>query len=218
MSHGYYVRALEQAGADVVTVHPGDGPEAVDGADGICLSGGGDIDPGRYGEADVACNDDIDPARDELELALARRAIERDLPVLGICRGFQLLNVAFGGRLVQHADGHRPEPHPVRAHTVRVSPGSRLGEAMGGGEAAVNSRHHQAVGDGELAPSLRATARVDGLIEAFESGAHRWIVAVQWHPERHVRAGAPSDEVSPDAVRVFDAFVRAASRSAVRAV
>src|ERR1700694_3354963 len=105
-SHQRYRDALENAGADLVVLHPGD-PVSSD-VDGLCLSGGGDIDSARYGEADVACAD-VDTDRDALEIEIAKAAIEQDLPVLGICRGFQILNVVREGSLVQHVPGHRPE-------------------------------------------------------------------------------------------------------------
>ena len=202
-----YVRALSEAGADVAVCEPGG--EVPSDVAGILLSGGGDVSPARYGETDSArvC-EDIVPERDELELAAARRALDGDVPILAICRGFQVLNVAVGGSLVQHLDGHRPRGDEVVEHVVRAEPGSKLALACTDGPMRVNSRHHQAVTLERLAPSLRPTVLYDGIVEAFESPAHRWVVGVQWHPERSV-------EVDEPARRIFGAFVAEAARSLV---
>ena len=204
-SHKRYRDALEAAGADLVVLHPGDAvPSDVDG---VCISGGGDIESARYGALDVACAD-VDPDRDALEIDVARAAIARDLPVLGICRGFQILNVVREGSLVQDVPGHRPEEREglVEHRDVTVRPGSRLAMATGGAPLTVNSRHHQAVTEETLGRGLVATAVVDDLVEAFELADRRWVVGVQWHPER-------TNEVSPEARRVFDAFVQEAART-----
>lgn len=202
-----YREALERAGATVVEVRPGDQPPTE--IDGVLLSGGSDIDPASYGEVNTAARES-DGRRDELELALVRRALREELPVLGICRGLQLLNVAFGGRLVQHVEGHRPADHDgVLQHSdLRIAAGSRLAAAVGTGPLTVNSRHHQAVTRETLAPGLRVTAMVGELVEAFEVSDHGWVVGVQWHPER-------TAEVSPAALGVFDALVDQASRRPV---
>jgi putative glutamine amidotransferase len=204
-SHRRYRDALERAGADVVVLHPGD-PIPGD-VDGVCLSGGGDIESARYGALDTACAD-VDPDRDALEIEIARAAIARDLPVLGICRGFQVLNVVQGGSLVQDVPGHRPEEREglVEHGDVALRPGSRLARATGGTALTVNSRHHQAVTKETLGRDLIATAMVDGLIEGFEMADRRWVVGVQWHPER-------TSEVSPEACRIFEAFVQQAART-----
>lgn len=204
-SHKRYRDALEGAGADLVVLHPGDA--VPDDVDGLCLSGGGDIESARYGEADIACAE-VDPDRDALEIEIAKSAIERDLPVLGICRGFQVLNVVRDGSLVQDVPGHRPEEREglVEHRDVTVQPGSRLARATGGATISVNSRHHQAVTKETLGRGLVATVTIDGLIEAFELADRRWVVGVQWHPER-------TNEVSTDARRIFDAFVREAART-----
>ena len=204
-SHRRYRDALEAAGADLVVLHPGDAIPA--DVDGVCLSGGGDIESARYGAEDVACAD-VDPDRDALEIEIARSAIERDLPVLGICRGFQVLNVVREGTLVQDVPGHRPEDREglVEHRDVAVRPGSRLAKATGGSPLTVNSRHHQAVTEATLGRGLVATAVVDDLVEAFELADRRWVVGVQWHPER-------TSEVSSEARRIFDAFVQEAART-----
>ena len=206
-----YVTALERAGADVVVVEPGQPlPEDVDG---LCLAGGPDVVPSRYGEADPDhLAEAQDPARDELEFAATADALRRDIPVLGICRGFQALNVAAGGTLTLHVTGHRPDPSDpdgvVLHHDVVAKPGSKLAEAVGTRPIAVNSRHHQAVTEAQLGDFLRPTASVDGLVEAFESTTHRWVVGVQWHPERVADHG-----MSPEVRGLFDAFVREAART-----
>jgi len=207
-SNRLYREALERAGVDVLEVYPGD-QVPVD-MDGLLLAGGGDIDPARYGEANTA-SDKIDSERDELELALAGGVIDADLPVLGICRGFQVLNVAFGGKLVQHVGDHRPaEPDGVVRHEgVVPRAGSRLAAAVGGEPLTVNSRHHQAVIVSMLGTGLQPTAEVDGLVEAFEATEKRWVVGVQWHPER-------TSEVSVAAARIFDAFVAQAAATTKR--
>jgi putative glutamine amidotransferase len=200
-----YVRALRAAGADVIVVEPGDA--LPDDADGICFTGGGDIAPERYGEVDRenVCENVI-PERDELELGAARRALDADLPVLGICRGFQVLNVALGGKLAMDVKGHQAKGDDVIEHRLAAARGSKLAQATSAQTLRVNSRHHQAVTPGQLAPSLRATVLHDGLVEAFESTKHRWVIGVQWHPER-------TAEVDEAAARIFDAFVAEASRS-----
>jgi putative glutamine amidotransferase len=204
-SHQRYRDALEGAGAELVVLHPGD-PVPSD-IDGLCLSGGGDIEAARYGEADVACAD-VDTERDALEIAIAKAAIERDLPVLGICRGFQILNVVREGTLVQDTPGHRPEEREglVEHRDIVVRAGSRLAKASGSQPMTVNSRHHQAVTKDTLGRGLVATVLVDDLIEAFELDDRRWVVGIQWHPER-------TSEVSPEARRIFDAFVQEAART-----
>jgi putative glutamine amidotransferase len=204
-AHQRYRDALESAGAELVLLHPGD---ALPGdIDGLCLSGGGDIEAARYGEADLACAD-VDADRDALEIEIAKVAIENDLPVLGICRGFQILNVLREGTLVQDVPGHRPEEREglIEHRDVAVRPGSRLAKATGGVPLTVNSRHHQAVTKETLGRGLVPTAVVDDLVEAFELTDRRWVVGVQWHPER-------MSEVSSEARRIFDAFVNEAART-----
>ena len=203
-----YIDALRDAGADVIVIEPGDAiPSDIDG---VCFSGGGDIAPDRYGEVDSdnMCENVI-PERDELELLLARRALDADVPVLAICRGFQLVNVAMGGTLAMDVKGHQAKDEQVTPHRLAARAGSRLADFSGTDDMLVNSRHHQAVTPDRLAPGLRATVLHDGLVEAFESPTHRWVIGVQWHPERKA-------EVGKAAARIFDAFVAEARRSPIR--
>lgn len=197
-----YRQALERAGAEVVEVYPGD--PVPDGFDGLLLAGGGDIDPARYGDEDTACAY-VDADRDELEFTIARQAIDRDIPILGICRGFQVINVVRGGKLVQDLPGHESlNDELVQHHHVRPRPGSILEGATGGQSITVNSRHHQGVTPEFLGRGLVATVEVDDLIEAFEATDRRWMVGVQWHPEQ-------THEVSAKATLIFDTFVAEAA-------
>jgi len=192
-----YVASVAAAGAIPVVLPPLAGIADVIGRlDGLVLSGGGDIDPARYGAAaDPRCGP-ASAARDEAELALAAAALEHRLPVLGICRGLQVLNVALGGTLHQHLpdlvghDEHAPDPAGYGQHAVRVAPGTRLASVLGRTDLAdhqavtVPTHHHQAVD--RLGGGLTATAwTADGVIEAAEldPASHPFAVAVQWHPE-----------------------------------
>jgi putative glutamine amidotransferase len=206
-TYARYARALERAGAAIVEVRPGD--ELPPDVDGVCLSGGPDVDPTRYGEADAGVERAmVDAARDGLEFAIAQWALEQDIPVLAVCRGFQVLNVVMKGKLLQDVSGHRASDHVT--HRITATPGSRLAAACGSDPMTVNSRHHQAVTPDRLAPALVATVQHDGLVEAFESVDHRWVVGVQWHPERVL---ADEEPVDSSAARIFDAFVAEARRA-----
>ena len=205
-----YLRSLRDAGFDVVPVDASVAPP--DAFDALCLTGGEDVEPSRYGAAADPRTEPADPGRDALELALLLTARERDLPVLGICRGLQLINIGYGGSLVQHVEGHREANGPLVSHLATVAPGSKLAEACGTEPFGVNARHHQAVSDATLAPGLVPTARIAGCIEAFEDPARRWLVAVQWHPER-----AADPDMSAAGTRIFRAFADAASRQPARA-
>ncbi len=160
----------------------------LDELDGIILSGGGDVHPSRFGqEMDGAEIDRISLERDALELTLTIAAMLRDMPIFGICRGFQVLNVAAGGGLIQHFDGHRsPEDHTL-FHNVAVREDSLVHKATRTSQFPVNTFHHQGIGTEHVAPGLVASAiaQPDGwLVEAIESTHHKWVVGVQWHPER----------------------------------
>jgi putative glutamine amidotransferase len=202
--NGAYVRAVLGAGGVPLLVSPLVGPSyaarALDGMDGLLLTGGEDMDPQWYGAEASPHLNPPSRERDLFELALFASARQREIPILGVCRGIQLINVALGGTLYQDLPSERPGPvdhnppsaRDARAHLVRVTEGSRAAEALGVTSVRVNSFHHQAVRD--LAPSLIATGWTDdGLIEAVESAAEApWLLAVQWHPEEmHAEAHAP---------------------------
>jgi gamma-glutamyl-gamma-aminobutyrate hydrolase PuuD len=154
--------------------------------DGVVLSGGPDIHPCLYGQEEHAELGPTDLGLDRFELCFVRRALERDLPLLGICRGAELLNVARGGTLIQHVEGHRQtEEARIPTHDVRVEEGSRLAEALSCTTAGVNSFHHQAVA--RLGRGLKPVAwSPDGVVEAVEATGRRFCVGVQWHPEEGV--------------------------------
>jgi putative glutamine amidotransferase len=187
-----YVRALEGAGLvplAVPTMLAADrAGAALAAVRGLVLTGGEDVAPARYGAAPHPRLGDVDPVRDAAELALIAAARARGLPILAICRGIQILNVALGGTLYQDLDSERPGPVPhndeTGRHPVHVEAGSLLERTLGTRSASVNSRHHQAIRD--LAPGLKAVAWADdGVIEGAEltDAKEPWIVAVQWHPE-----------------------------------
>ena len=210
-----YVASVERSGARARVLEVSESPRAVlEMIDGVLLTGGGDVDPAFYGEDRHESTQDAEPGRDEFELDLARRAMEGDVPVLAICRGAQVLNVAAGGTLVQDIPtavttdlSHRiTEPKNSVAHEIQVARDSRLHSALGNAVSAscscrVNSRHHQSVG--QLGRNLTASATAaDGVIEGIEAPAATFCVGVQWHPENFWRTG----EFKP----LFDAFIAAA--------
>jgi len=176
-----YRRAVEAVGAQPVDLPPG--TTALPDLDGLLLPGGWDLDPALYGAKADPQLGPIDPELDDTELRLFGQARNQGLPVMGICRGQQVINVAMGGSLVQHLDGHevRKFGRSHLAHTIAVEPGSELGRAAGESSLRVNSLHHQAID--KLAPGLVETARgEDGTVEAVET-TDGLIVAVQCHPE-----------------------------------
>jgi putative glutamine amidotransferase len=180
-----YLRAIEAAGGMPVVLPPlGDAVAYLDRLDGVCLSGGPDLDPEVYGATDRHAElGPTEPDLDAFELALARAADDRGLPLLGICRGAQALNVARGGTLRQHVPGHRQtEPATATTHSVHVEPGTRLAQLVGTRPLRVNSFHHQAVD--VLGTGLRAVAHsADGTVEAVEAPGPRLVLGVQWHAE-----------------------------------
>jgi gamma-glutamyl-gamma-aminobutyrate hydrolase PuuD len=186
-----YLDQVRRAGGSpvVLPVHGGDDPGIAARLDGVLLTGGGDVDPARYGRPADPATAGIDHQRDEFELGLVRAAREADLPLLGICRGAQVLNVAFGGSLMQHVEADlpgaaahwAPERWDQSVHPVRLEPGTLLAAVLGT-EVKVNSIHHQGIG--ELGSGLVAAGRSpDGLVEAIEAPGRRFLAAVQWHPE-----------------------------------
>lgn len=209
-----YLKSVEQAGGTPRVLRFDEDPDEVVGEiDGLLLTGGADVDPALYGEARHPAVEDAEPGRDAFEIALTRRALERDLPVLAICRGAQVLNVATGGTLVQDIPSavdttlaHTVQQPDAVAHEVTVAQGSRLervlGPAVDGGHRCrVNSRHHQSVGRVGGSLEVSATSE-DGVVEAIERPDATFCLGVQWHPENFWRTG----EFRP----LFDSFVAAA--------
>lgn len=199
-----YLHSIVQAGGVPLVLSQiagaANAPRALDGCEALLLTGGEDVDPARYGVPPSRALGQVDPARDGFELALFDAARTRGLPVLGICRGIQVINVALGGTLWQDLPSERPGPvrhdpggaRDARTHPVRLAPGSRAAQALGTTALIPNSFHHQAIR--ELAPGLVASGWTDdGLIEAVETDdASGWLLAVQWHPEEmHADARAP---------------------------
>ncbi|MDQ1513409.1 MAG: putative glutamine amidotransferase [Microbacteriaceae bacterium] len=189
-----YLTAVERAGGVPVLLPPQPtGPSVgrvLDAVDALVISGGADVDPARYGAAAHPRTDHPRPERDAWESALVLAALDRDLPVLAICRGVQLLNVALGGSLHQHVPELTATSHGGAAGVfarveVAVEPASRLGRLLGrgGGRLAVHCHHHQAID--RAGRGLVVVARTaDGLVEAVESPDHSFAVGVQWHPEQ----------------------------------
>ena len=209
-----YVTALENAGLVPVIIPPlsEDGAAAaiLDVVSGLVLSGGGDVDPARYGETPHPKIRSVNAARDATETTLIREARARRTPVLAICRGIQILNVALGGTLVQDISSqcettiaHDDEgARDSRSHEITIDAGSRIAAAMGTARCSVNSFHHQSVKD--VAAGMRITARSpDGVIEGMESTDDAWwVLAVQWHPEEMTESPDPWDR------GLFNAFAR----------
>jgi putative glutamine amidotransferase len=184
-----YVRAVEDAGGRALLVPPNvEGvEETLDALDGLVLSGGADLDPASYGADAHPETNGVRPERDRAELALLEGALARDMPVLAVCRGSQVLNVARGGDLVQHLpeivghEGHKETPGVFAEHEVDVLPETKLHDVIGE-RAPVKSHHHQ--GYGSLGEGLREAARAeDGTIEAIEDPSQRFALGVLWHPE-----------------------------------
>jgi putative glutamine amidotransferase len=201
-----YMDALRLAGADPVPLLT-DKPIHFDGAAGLLLMGGTDVNPLRYGQQPLKETDKPDDERDEIELQAIEHAIQNDLPVLAICRGLQLLNVYHGGTLTQHLHSLHHHPPLERddkskpVHEVEIERGTVLASAMGLHSVQVNSRHHQAVA--AIGAGLQVSARdpQDGVIEGFERADKRFVVGVQWHPEDQVAR-------QPEQLRLFQQFVK----------
>jgi putative glutamine amidotransferase len=224
-----YLIGLRDAGGlplPITPVHEGESLRAAyELLDGLCLTGGEDVEPARYGQEVRAPNVETVPERDVLEFRLLEWALADGLPVLAICRGIQVLNVALGGTLHQDLPSERPGavahdqmkaeppvPRPEPSHDVGVRAGSFLGDLVGAGRLPVNSMHHQGID--VLAPGLVAVAHApDGLVEAVEPADRAraaFLLGVQWHPEELLRTGDPASR------RLFEAFVTAAVKGARR--
>jgi putative glutamine amidotransferase len=213
-----YVQAVEAAGGSVLVVPPRQGEAAmaqfVALADCILLPGGGDLDPAHFGEEALPANGRVEPDVDAVDLYLARHALRNGIPVLGICRGCQVLAVAAGGKLIQDLPSQWPQPRLLQhsqqaprwhaSHQVAIEPDSLLAAILGETTLRVNSFHHQAVRS--VPEGVRITARAaDGVSEAIEFPGHPWALGVQWHPEGMVTR-------HPLQRRLFSAFVVAGTR------
>jgi putative glutamine amidotransferase len=189
-----YVASIESRNGQARILTPSTyfGLDALEGVSGLLLCGGYDVHPQYYGQ-EIAAGVGVEThaERDEMEMGLLWAAVERQMPVLGICRGMQLINVAFGGTLIQDLPGHAKLPEDVGEkpfkHPVYVSPGSKLGAIIGVGAIfQTNSYHHQGAKEAQRAPGLLASAYhpQDGIIEALESPEYRWLMGVQCHIEK----------------------------------
>jgi putative glutamine amidotransferase len=215
-----YLESITRAGGEPRVLDPATdhGAAIVESVHGLLLTGGPDIDPARYGEARQAAASSIDPQRDEFEIDLIGQAVARGVPVFGICRGMQILNVALGGNLIQDLPSQtsttlehsKTTPLCAIAHEVWISRGSVLASLMPeklaeADSCAVNSRHHQAVR--RVADGFEVTATApDGIIEAIENRGLPFCVAVQWHPENFWRTGEFRE--------LFEGFIEAARKRA----
>ena len=229
----HYVPAIKAAGwkGAIALCGADDPPPDLGSVSAMLITGGLDIDPAHWDPSEpVHPAAEVDRARDDREIPLIRAAWERNLPIFGICRGHQILNVALGGSMIQDipdATGCAPELHnhgtneiPELRHTVSVTHGSRLAQLLGGHAVAVNSRHHQAVK--KLGKGLKATAfhpqtlhSGQSLVEGLEAeDPDRWVVGVQWHPENLV---ALNDAAGDAARGLFNGFVQAAEAFAEKA-
>jgi putative glutamine amidotransferase len=213
-----YIDAVQRAGGFAVMLPPDprlaeDPHEALELIDGLLLAGGADIDPATYGQPAHAETLDVVPERDAFEIALTRAAIERDLPVLGICRGMQLINVALGGTLHQHLPehvGHEQHRRVIGSfdgadHEVELSPGTLAMRVIDAPTHATKSHHHQGVDRVGEGLRVSAISAVDGLAEAIELPDRTFVLGVQWHPE--------ADAMSP----VIGGLVQAAGERIARA-
>jgi putative glutamine amidotransferase len=208
-----YIRALHRAGGQEAILFPerievDEARRRLSPADGVLLIGGADVDPAYYGEEPHPECYGVNPDVDAFEMAISRAAVEMGKPLLAICRGIQVLNVAFGGSLDQHITGrdgligHGIPGVAPEMHLVRLEPGSRVAKAMGVDEASVSSSHHQALA--RLGEGLLPVGRTgDGIVEAVER-EDGWVLGVEWHPER------TADE-DPAQQALFDALVEQAS-------
>jgi putative glutamine amidotransferase len=211
-----YVRSLVAAGVPRSAIEVVTPLSARDGGfDALLLGGGVDVDPARYGASVLpGGNVEVDAERDAIDFALLEEALRAKRPVLGICRGLQVINVALGGTLVQDLPIERPSPvvhqnadeqKTKRDHHVEIAPGTRLAAIAGASALAVNSRHHQAIA--RVAPGLAVSATAeDGVPEAVESAGEAWLMAVQWHPENLTG--------DPASASLFAEFVQAARKGA----
>lgn len=213
---GNYVKAIKEHGGEVKLLVRGEKSieEFIAEIDGLLLPGGGDIHPDYFNEEWHPKLKSVDETRDELELSLFENANEADKPIFGICRGIQVMNVAMGGSLYQDIESEYPQKaltHPKKRredsqHQIKINPDTLLSEFVGKGEDEVNSAHHQALND--IGEGFVVTARSeDGIIEAIENPSKRFMLGVQYHPERMLA----TDEFREHRRKLFEAFIKAAS-------
>lgn len=201
---------------DGSTLHPDEAGRlpvtVLDQLQGLILSGGGDVHPKYFGqELNGAEPESIDLKRDELELHLSQAALARDLPIFAICRGCQVLNVAAGGGMVQHLPGHRSPKESTAYHDVLIAPDSRFQAIVGAERLPVNTFHHQGMDLATMAPLFTPSALAhpdEWLVEAYESRRHRWVIGVQWHPERLF-------ELDDGHRQLWESFLAACQKSSV---
>jgi putative glutamine amidotransferase len=201
-----YADAVQRAGGLPVVIPPTDDVDliraTVERCDGMVLLGGGDVSPAQYSQEITARLFGVDEFIDDFEIAAVQQAVTLDLPVLAICRGHQILNVAMGGTLIQHLENY--EVHRDTMHDVQLTPGSLVAEAMGTTQPITHSFHHQAIDT--VAPSLTVVGHYsDGTIEAVQHTSATWVIGVQWHPE---------DTAETDSANqgLFNALVQRATR------
>ncbi len=209
--------AVEVAGGEAIPLFYGRyQPATIPPHDGLVTIGGVDVDPSFYSQPPHPRLEKTVPARDAAEIALTRLALDEGRPLLAICRGAQVMNVACGGSLLQHIEPRAPHHGPAGTdesgwHPVEVTPGSLLARITGGSALHVNSRHHQAVTPERLAPGLVEAGRTeaDGLVilEAIEAPDHPFALGVQWHPERPEMLDDPA--FRPASMALFEAFIAA---------
>ena len=208
-----YIRAIKEFGGIPRTLYPGISEDAYTDIDGLLLTGGPDIDPSYYGE-EVHETTDIEPDRDELELLLFKRSMEKTLPIFGICRGIQVMNVAMGSSLYQdipsqftdHLTHKIVENEDDSWHDIKIQSGSLLSQITCDRVAKVNSRHHQAVK--VIGKGFVVTAQSkDGIIEAMENRSKQFVLGVQYHPERMIE----TSDFREHRRKLFEAFIQAAS-------
>jgi gamma-glutamyl-gamma-aminobutyrate hydrolase PuuD len=217
MLHASYIRAVHRAGGIAVLMPPQENgaDEALSRVDGLVLAGGADVDPVRYGQAPRERTSPPRALRDEWETALAQAALRRDLPLLAVCRGLQVLNVALGGSLHQHLpdltghERHQPGPGTFGVVEVRTEPGTRTAALLGPRVRAL-CYHHQALAD--LAPGIQVTGHAeDGTVEAAEVLGQTFAVGVQWHPEENSEDPRLFAELVAEAQRYSERIKESAS-------
>jgi putative glutamine amidotransferase len=219
-----YTLAVQRAGGIALLLPPDDTvaenpDELLDLVDGLILAGGSDIDPGSYGARPHPATTGTRPERDRFEIALGTRALERDIPLLGICRGMQMLNVIQGGTLQQHIpqvignDDHRHTPGAFSDHDVLLEPGSLAARVVGADRTPVRSGHHQGVD--ELGEGVVVSGRADGdqLVEAIELPGKEFAVGVLWHPEEDERSRVVGALVEEARARAREAVAPAPAHS-----